>query len=148
MSGGCQCGKVRYQVTCRPLTLYACHCSECQKQSSSAFGMSMRIRTADLILQGETKARRRDIGLPTEAEGIFCPNCGTRLIHKRPGATEFATLKAGTLDDTSWLVVAGHIWTDSAQRWSKPEAGDLIFPKQPENYDALIEAWQSALICA
>ena len=36
--GGCQCGKVRYRLSREPQTLYACHCSDCQKQSGRAFG--------------------------------------------------------------------------------------------------------------
>jgi hypothetical protein len=39
--GGCQCGRVRYRVEGEPLTLGICHCTECQRQSGSAFGMSM-----------------------------------------------------------------------------------------------------------
>ena len=39
-TGGCQCGAVRYEVTGPPIKLYVCHCTECQRQSGSAFGMS------------------------------------------------------------------------------------------------------------
>jgi len=41
LTGGCQCGAVRYAVAAEPLRLYVCHCRECQKQSGSAFGMSL-----------------------------------------------------------------------------------------------------------
>ena len=37
--GGCQCGAIRYQLLRAPVALYACHCRDCQKQSSSAFGL-------------------------------------------------------------------------------------------------------------
>ena len=39
--GGCQCGAIRYRLLQAPVALYACHCQDCQKQSSSAFGLSM-----------------------------------------------------------------------------------------------------------
>jgi hypothetical protein len=42
-SGGCQCGYVRHEVTKRPVGLAVCHCRECQRQSGSAFGMSLGI---------------------------------------------------------------------------------------------------------
>jgi len=38
--GGCQCGRIRYEVEEQPGILSLCYCSECQKQSGSAFGMS------------------------------------------------------------------------------------------------------------
>lgn len=37
-TGGCQCKRIRYEIRAEPLTLYVCHCQECQKQSFSAFG--------------------------------------------------------------------------------------------------------------
>lgn len=41
--GGCQCGLIRYQLLCPPLFCYACHCSECQKLSGSAFLAALTI---------------------------------------------------------------------------------------------------------
>ena len=42
-TGGCQCGAVRYAIGGAPLALYVCHCRECQKQSASAFGISLEV---------------------------------------------------------------------------------------------------------
>ena len=42
LNGGCQCGACRYVIGGWPLTFYICHCSECQAQSASAFGESLR----------------------------------------------------------------------------------------------------------
>ena len=55
-SGGCQCGQVRYDLTGEPLHLIACHCSECQNQSGSAFGMSMIVKMDDLKITAEAMA--------------------------------------------------------------------------------------------
>jgi hypothetical protein len=40
------CGALRYAVTQAPLTLYAGHCTKCQRMSSSAFQMSMPVHRA------------------------------------------------------------------------------------------------------
>ena len=48
LEGGCQCGAIRYRVTGAPVTFYACHCTECQKQSASAFGLSLWVGRSDL----------------------------------------------------------------------------------------------------
>ncbi len=45
--GGCQCGTVRYEITDDPVALYVCHCRECQKQSSSAFGISVIVKRSE-----------------------------------------------------------------------------------------------------
>jgi hypothetical protein len=130
--GGCQCGAVRYEVVGAPRQVIVCHCSECQRQSGSAFGMTMVIDEGALRLtQGELKtfARKADSG--REVLGAFCPQCGTRIYHKlewRPGAL---SLKPGTLDDTSWLKPQVHIWTDSKQRWLDIPAGVPVHEKGP-----------------
>ena len=55
--GGCQCGDVRYEITGDPLALYICHCRECQKQSASAFGMSLEVKRSDFTPHEERPAR-------------------------------------------------------------------------------------------
>jgi hypothetical protein len=59
-TGGCQCGAVRYEVSREPLALYVCHCRECQKQSASAFGMSLIVRRLEFsVTRGTAKVWSR-----------------------------------------------------------------------------------------
>jgi len=110
--GRCQCGGVKYQVTGTPVTVFACHCTECQRQSSSAFGMALWIRHgAAELLSGELRTWVRQTPSGKALECSFCPACGTRLFHKFLGQSEMMSIKPGTLDDTRWLEPAGHIWT-------------------------------------
>ncbi len=141
LSGGCQCGQLRYKITEQPLTLYCCHCTECQAQSSSAFGMSLRVMASGVEFEGNYNSYLRDEGNPLAVEGIFCPNCGTRVVHQDRGEDSGSSVKAGTLDDKSWLKPVGHIWASSAQKWLVLEG--LVYDKQPDdNYVALIEAYE------
>ena len=142
LTGGCQCGQLRYRVTKRPGTLYCCHCTECQGQASSAFGMSLRIPADGVEIDGEYASFVRDEGKPNAVEGVFCPKCGTRVIHRGRGTDSTSSIKAGTLDDKVWLKPVGHIWVDSAQEWLKLDG--LIYGKQPsDDYQALIEAFDA-----
>ncbi|TDJ73687.1 MAG: hypothetical protein E2O38_02220, partial [Proteobacteria bacterium] len=55
-TGGCQCGDVRYEVVRTRQRLVVCHCTDCQRQSGSAFGMTLVVHEADFRLtQGEPK---------------------------------------------------------------------------------------------
>ena len=141
--GGCQCGAIRYTIQAEPLTVYTCHCTECQKQSSSAFGMSMIVRRDSVRFdQGQPKAFRRMSDSGNEVICTFCPDCGTRLFHEIALRTEVMNLKPGTLDDTTWLDPVGHVWTGSAQPWMTFEDDVLIYEAQPETFDPLIARWQ------
>jgi hypothetical protein len=118
--GGCQCGAVRYRISGEPLGLGVCHCTECQGQSGSAFGMSLVTRKDDFtLLEGELKSftRSSDSGRPVVC--WFCPECGTRMYNESKQSSDQGAInvKPGTLDDTSWLRPQLHVWTASKQPW-------------------------------
>jgi hypothetical protein len=116
-TGGCQCGSVRYVVTTEPIRLAACHCKECQRQSGSAFGMSMLVKRDSLTVTGPTKQFVRTADSGNEVVGVFCPDCGVRIYHAPKLVQDVIALKSGTLDDTSWLRPGSFIWMRSAQGW-------------------------------
>ena len=116
-TGGCQCGSVRYVLTTQPIRLAACHCTECQRQSGSAFGMSMLVNKDSLTVTGLTKQFTRIADSGNEVTGVFCPECGVRIYHVLKSAQDVLSLKPGTLDDTSWLRPGYFVWMRSAQGW-------------------------------
>jgi hypothetical protein len=131
--GGCQCGQFRYEIDIeRALTLVACHCRECQKQSASAFGLVMPIpRNTFTRLQGELKIWERVADSGRRVENLFCPQCGTRIYHSSSLGPDFIHLRAGTLDDTSKLRPAAHVWTDRAQPWFVFPLDQPRFAREP-----------------
>lgn len=141
-TGRCQCGAVRYEITAEPATVYVCHCAECQKQSASAFGMSVTFPAAAVNVRGTMQVYRRPAASGAQVFCQFCPSCGSRLFHGKGSRPQFINLKAGTLDDARWVKPVGHIWTKSRQPWVCIEDGVLQFPAQPEDPDALLRAWQ------
>jgi hypothetical protein len=145
VAGGCQCGNIRYKLKAPPSVFYLCHCTECQRQSSSAFGQSMRVRLDDLEITGEMARYARNTDRGTTLLCDFCPHCGTRLLHRRDAYGTEASLKAGSLDDTSWLAPAGHIWIQSKQKWVAIPEGDLAYAQQPDDYEALRNRWREMI---
>jgi len=140
--GGCQCGAVRYAVTCEPTALYCCHCTNCQAQGGSAFAMSMLVpRDGFAFIKGEPKRFDFVADSGNGKTGWCCPDCGVRLMHDTEGRDSI-TVRAGTLDGAGELRPVGHIWTRSAQAWMKFDETDLIYEKAPEDgYTALKEKW-------
>ena len=115
--GGCQCGEIRYRLIGEPIFLGVCHCTDCKHQSGSAFGMSLRMRKADVeLLQGAPKqwTTRSDNGNPKIC--VFCGTCGTRLWHG-PGPLGNLSVKPGTLDDPSQLAPRYEGWTKRKLPW-------------------------------
>ena len=112
MEGGCQCGEIRYRVLGAPVDLYVCHCRECRKQSSSAFGISVIVKSPDLVcLSGTPRIWTRPAPVAGTLDCAFCPRCGTRLWHGDPGRDQTVSIKGGSLDAPPDLSRAKHIWT-------------------------------------
>ena len=97
--------------------MLACHCTECQRQSGSAFAMSMPVKKDSLTVTGPTKQFTRMADSGNEVTGVFCPECGVRIYHVLSSSPEVLSLKPGTLDDTNWLRPSTFIWMKSAQGW-------------------------------
>lgn len=134
-TGGCQCGAIRYELKAPPALIYACHCTHCQSQSGSAFGMAAMMRHGDLqITQGEPAAFEQVTGGGRKRLCWFCRDCGTRLVHTPfgPIGELYRNLKPGTLDDTSWVRPSVHFWTRSAQSWVRFADTDLVFETQTD----------------
>ncbi len=111
LTGGCQCGETRYAISAAPLALIACHCRECQKQSASAFGMSLIVRRAAVTLtKGETRTWSRKADSGRTVSCVLCVACGTRLWHAKEGF-DYVSIKGGSLDVPLDFSHAIHCWT-------------------------------------
>ena len=132
--GACQCGAVRYEVFGRPTKIWACHCTICQRQSGSAFGMAVVFQNAKIETEGTQPAHFVRAGRGQSSRCYFCPQCGSRIYHQwfnDNGDIPYLNLKPGTLDDTHWLRPGCHMWTQHAQPGVTFAPDDVIFKQQP-----------------
>jgi len=131
-TGGCQCGRVRYESAGEPHALYICHCAECRKQSASAFGMSLVVPRAGFrVTQGSPEFWTRPADSGRHVKCVFCPSCGSRLWHEREGIAETLTIKAGSLDDPVDMTRAIHIWTTRKMPGGVIPADAVQYPQEP-----------------
>lgn len=126
--GGCQCGGVRFRLAAAPVRVYCCHCTECRRQSASAFGISVIVPLDGVAVSRGTP---KEWARPTASGGslvcAFCPDCGSRLWHR---AGDGISVKGGALDDTP--EPTSHIWMDSALPWVVIPDGVTRWPREPE----------------
>ena len=134
LTGGCQCGAVRYEIDGdMPATFFVCHCTECQKQSASAFGVSVPVREADFrLISGNLSLWQRTADSGNTIECAFCPTCGSRLWHRSSQAPGAPRVRGGTLDVPPDLSAAVHIWTKRKLDGVVIPAGAKSFPGPPE----------------
>ena len=131
LSGGCQCGAVRYAITAAPLEVYVCHCLECRHQSASAFGISVIVPRDAFRLTGAVSVWTRRTGSGGTLDCTFCPRCGTRLCHASPGEASLS-VKGGSLDVPPDLSAVPHIWTARALPGVQIPPGAPQYPGEPD----------------
>jgi hypothetical protein len=131
MQGGCLCGKVRYSIAADPIFTGVCHCHNCQKETGSAFAVSVGVPKPTLTVTGtlKTYTDRGDSGQPVYRK--FCPECGSTVITEVAVMPDITIIAAGTLDDTSAVRPGMHIYCASKQDWTEIPAGAKSFPQMP-----------------
>ncbi len=138
--GSCECKSIQYKFTGEPLTCYACHCTDCQTASGSAFGLSMIVNDKDIeIIKGKVAITTIDVN-GIKVQKHHCPQCGTPFWFSADEYPGIVALKPGTFDDTSWFSPVAHLWVRSAQPWVIFDSSTPQYEKQPE-IPELIELW-------
>lgn len=118
LSGGCNCGRVRYELDGEPIRVGICHCETCRKDSGSAFAYFAIWHRANATLTGELACWRSRAGGER-----FCPKCGSSLFSWAEGSDEIE-IKLGTLDDPPGaLTPAYELWTFRREQWLAPLKG-------------------------
>lgn len=144
LTGGCPCEAVRFAVHAMPLLVFACHCTECQRWSGSAFGLSMPVRRNSFALtRGVPKPWHQTGASGFESTSWFCPDCGGRIFGQRSDRPDIVMVRAGTLDDTSWVRPIAHINLESAQAWERIPNNAACFEAMPKDFGSLAMQWQS-----
>jgi hypothetical protein len=141
VEGGCVCGAVRYRLTASPLSVYNCHCKDCQRFSGAAWSMSMIVRDGDFeLLGGKTERYDRKADSGNVIAMHFCSHCHNWLWNEPP-AGSIKVVRAGTLDDLDWAAPVGNIWTDSKAAWVAIDPAQVNFAKGAVDRTPLFDAW-------
>jgi hypothetical protein len=127
LSGGCQCGAVRYMVFAAPTHPSICHCRMCQKAGGAPFMAFAGVRDAEFeFTRGvATIFRSSDI-----AERGFCAACGTPLTYRLRGSGR-TSFTIGSLDTPDAVAPAEQIGIESRLGWMA-RLNDL--PEQPTQH--------------
>jgi hypothetical protein len=84
------------------------------------FSVIVGVPRAAFSVEGDTLASFSTTGEDHggETQRHFCSTCGSPVFSIAAVAPELAFIKAGSLDDASWLEPAIEVWTSSAHPWA------------------------------
>jgi hypothetical protein len=137
LEGGCLCGNVRFSANQAPLRTLACHCTFCQRVTSSAFyAESIFLLDAVQFNEGELRQyEHRSDGSGKKVFIHFCPSCGTTIGLTFERWPDLRAISRGCYDDPNGVELTSHIWTRSAQSGVALPAGVDCFVRARATLD-------------
>ena len=107
--GQCRCGQVKIRVSAPPMVTVACHCTGCQRMSSSAFSLSVAIPAEGFaVIAGEPAIG----GLHGPNKHYFCPYCMSWMFTRPEGMDWFVNVRSTMLPDPARLAPFVETYTD------------------------------------
>src|SRR5450755_4020574 len=83
LTGGCNCGAVRFEISEPLLGAVYCHCTRCQRRTGTAVAPSAGAKPGTFrIVSGEDRVRRWNAGDGNDK--AFCGTCGSALFSQDP----------------------------------------------------------------
>lgn len=129
LTGGCQCGAVRYAVNGAPQHVALCHCKDCRKSAGAPMVAWAAFAEAELSL---TKGAPKTHNSSGATYRSFCPECGTGLFYRNaeflPGIVD---IQSATLDDPDALPASAHIQVAERIGWMETAHTLPTFSRYP-----------------
>ena len=126
-TGGCLCGAVRYSVRGDPVHVRRCHCTDCRKESGSAFTVYAQWPVEAFEMSGEISSY--------DGRG-FCPRCGSRLLVTSDPGDTLIEIRVGSLDEAPFeLIPEDEIWVKRRESWITPVEGAAQHDERADRAD-------------
>ena len=131
--GHCLCEQVQYEFDETQVGFgLHCHCKDCQRVTGSGKATVILFPLDAVNIEGEYKTYASMVFEGSHVNRGFGPNCGSQMftfVDEIPG---MVFIKAGGMEDTSWLSVETTCWTDTARDWSPADATTACFALNPQ----------------
>lgn len=138
LSGGCQCGAIRFSAAHAGRDAYWCHCRMCQQALGNVAAAFWNVAKDSVGWTGRERATY--MSSPFGRRG-FCGECGTPLSFDYPDSPNI-DLTVGALDDPAAVRLASHFGVESrVHGWT---AGDGLPEMRSEDHAPLQDRWAAA----
>ncbi len=113
LTGGCQCGAVRYRLDAPPTDANLCHCRMCQKAAGAPVVAFANLPADKFVLTAGTLGAFVSSAI---AERGFCAACGTPLTYRGLGSARIS-VTTGSLDDPNAVPPEMQLGVESRVPW-------------------------------
>jgi hypothetical protein len=145
LTGGCQCGAIRFALSAPPRRVSICHCRMCQKASGAPFASFADIDNADFAWTRGSPAAFRSSSL---AERDYCKDCGTPLSFRRIDGDSIEimtgtfdrpdrvapTIQYGSESRLGWVVAIANLPSQTTlQNYGSEKLNSIVSHQHPDH---------------
>jgi hypothetical protein len=145
LTGGCQCGAIRFALKAAPGKVSICHCRMCQKAAGAPFAAFAEIENGDFSWTRGQPAAFRSSSI---AERGFCRDCGTPLSFRRIDGPRIEIMTGafdrpdrlipirqyGTESRLGWVVAIANLPSQTAlQNYGSEKLGGIVSHQHPDH---------------
>jgi hypothetical protein len=130
LTGGCNCGAVRFEVTAPLVKASYCHCRRCQRRTGTA--VSVSAHPAEGTFRIVAGADRLKEWKPERGGSkYFCGDCGSQIYADNPSHPDSIGIRMGAFDGDPGIRPSVRQFVAYAAPWEPiPDDG---LPRHPES---------------
>ena len=117
ITGGCLCGKIRYEASTEPKMMGICYCRSCQQFTGSNSFPFLVVTKDAFSVTGEYKTFTLPGASGQDVNRSFCPDCGCPVFGEPVVVGPIRTICASSLDEPSLFKPQVNIWAEEAPAW-------------------------------
>ena len=114
ISGGCQCGQIRYALQGEPILAAICHCTMCRRANAAPAVAWAMYKETDVRFSGVPPTEYRS---SADAARGFCSRCGTQISFTAEFIPGLIDITIGSLDDPNAIEPQFHYWYSKHLSW-------------------------------
>ena len=132
-TGGCLCKQITYSFPASAvISAHHCHCEDCRKSTGSGKATIIIVLEDNLKISGNVKYYTVIGSAGSKVSRGFCEACGSPIISSAEGFEGTKFIKAGSLDDSSWLTINSNFWSSTVMDWSPLDSSIESYKQNPE----------------
>ena len=111
-TGGCACGKVRFEARGEPYRVGICHCMTCRKVHGAAFNFFVVFPADSVTIKGEVTT----FASSEHGRRYSCRACGAPVYSQYEYPDEL-DLYGGSFDEPNLWQPSYELWHDRREKW-------------------------------
>ena len=131
ITGGCQCGAVRYECTGEPIVGAHCHCDNCRKFSGAGHASNMIVPAEGFSVTGEMSTYEYKAESGNDMVRYFCSKCGSPIYGTSSSRADALVIRAGGLDDPEQFQARVSLFTPQVTSWDRVDDRTTCFDGMP-----------------